>query len=163
MKRTLDVNAMGVLALGFALPSLGGMTYDYLAGLAGGRLNMLENIYVKPVVLSTLSAGIIYLASRYGLVSNSTAVAAAGVSTFLYAASMVKSSGVLSSIPYVGDSLNSNIPSLMGIGGSNFGGYQGGYLGYLGSEHAEMGPQMLDTPTDASLYGVGSSPQVNIF
>lgn len=162
MKKTLDIPAMAVLALGFALPSLGGMVYDKVAAMAPASVvNAVGGRYTKPIVLATTSAGLIYLASRYGMVTNATAATAALVSTFLFAASAVKDSGILSNIPMIGPSLEANIPSLNGIGGGNFGGYSGGYLGYLGND---QGPsEMLDAPVEAQLYGMGSSPQVNIF
>jgi len=106
------------------------------------------------------------LASRYGLVSSQTAVAAATLSTFLYVAGAVKNSGLLDSVPVVRDTL----PSLNGIGGGYLGGYRGGYLGYLGNVethnpgHNGMLYGDAAAGTDqAQLFGVGSAPQVNIF
>ena len=121
--------------------------------------------YVKPAVLIGLSGGLAYMASRYGLVSGQTAVAAATLSTFLYVVGAVKNSGLLDSIPVVRDTL----PSLNGIGGGQLGGYSGGYLGYLGEAHNPGHNGMLygdaSAGTDqAQLFGnVGAAPKVNIF
>ena len=169
---------MGVIALGFALPTLGGMVYDKVASMAPQSVvNAVGGTYTKPLTLAVTSAGLIYLASKYsGMVSNQTALMAATVSTFLFAASAVKSSGLLDKIPYIGTSVANNIPSLNGIGGGYLGGYSGGYLGYLGAGHNDMG--MHHNPghngmlygdaaagTDsAQLFGnVGAAPKVNIF
>ena len=161
---------MGVLALGFALPTLGGMVYDKVASMAPASVvNAVGGTYTKPITLAVTSAGLIYLASKYTGISNSTALMAATVSTFLFAASAVKSSGLLDKIPYVGTSVANNIPSLNGIGGGYLGGYSGGYLGYLGEAHNPVHNGMLygdaDAGTDsAQLFGnVGAAPKVNIF
>ena len=163
---------MGVLALGFALPTLGGMVYDRVASMAPASVvNAVGGKYTKPITLAVTSAGLIYLASKYSdMVSNQTALMAATVSTFLFAASAVKSSGLLDKIPYVGTSVANNIPSLNGIGGGGYlGGYSGGYLGYLGEVHNPGHNGMLygdaDAGTDqAQLFGnVGAAPKVNIF
>ena len=160
---------MAVIGLGFMLPTLGAMVYDKVAAMAPQSVvSALSGTYTKPLVLAGTSAGLIYLASRYsGMVSNQTAVMAATVSTFLFAASALKNSGMLSNLPYIGTALEANIPSFSGIGGGNFGGYQGGYLGYLGNdmggEHTLYGDASAGTD-QAQLFGnVGSSPQVNIF
>ena len=160
---------MGVIALGLMLPTLGAMVYDRVAAKAPPSVvNAFSGTYTKPLVLAGTSAGLIYLASRYsGMVSNQTAALAATISTVLFAASALKNSGMLSNLPFVGPAIEANIPSFSGIGGGNFGGYQGGYLGYLGNdmggEHTLYGDASAGTD-QAQLFGnVGSSPQVNIF
>ena len=164
---------MGVLALGAVLPAAGTYLYNKVtmsSMVPSSVSNFMSGTYTKPAALIVASSGIAYLASRYGLVSSQTAVAAATLSTFLYVAGAVKNSGLLDSVPVVRDTL----PSLNGIGGGYLGGYRGGYLGYLGGAH-DMG--MAHNPghngmlygdaaagTDqAQLFGVGSAPQVNVF
>ena len=157
--------AMGVLALGAVLPA--GATYLYNKVTASTMIpssitSAMGGTYVKPAVLIGLSSGLAYMASRYGLINNQTAVAAATLSTFLYVAGAVKNAGLLSSVPVVAES----IPSLNGMGGY-LGGYSGGYLGYLGNAHADTGMGMElygDAPAE-QLFGtsVGAGPQVNIF
>lgn len=165
MGKVLDPMAMGVLALGAVLPA--GATYLYNKVTSSTMIpssitNAMGGTYVKPAVLIGLSSGLAYMASRYGLINNQTAVAAATLSTFLYVAGAVKNAGLLSSVPLVAES----IPSLNGMGGY-LGGYSGGYLGYLGNAHADTGMGMElygDAPAE-QLFGtsVGAGPQVNIF
>ena len=164
--------AMGVLALGAVLPAAGTYLYNKVTTssmVPSSVSNFMSGTYTKPAVLIGLSGGLAYMASRYGLVSSQTAVAAATLSTFLYVAGAVKNSGLLDSVPVVRDTL----PSLNGIGGGYLGGYRGGYLGYLGAGHEGMSHNpghngMLygdaAAGTDqAQLFGVGSAPQVNVF
>ena len=165
MGKVLDPMAMGVLALGAVLPA--GATYLYNKVTSSTMIpssitSAMGGTYVKPAVLIGLSSGLAYMASRYGLINNQTAVAAATLSTFLYVAGAVKNAGLLSSVPVVAES----IPSLNGMGGY-LGGYSGGYLGYLGDAHADTGMGMElygDAPAE-QLFGtsVGAGPQVNIF
>ena len=165
---------MGVLALGAVLPAAGTYLYNKITMstmVPQGVSNFMSGTYTKPAVLIGLSSGLAYMASRYGLISNQTALAAATLSTFLYVAGAVKNSGLLDSVPVVRDTL----PSLNGIGGGYLGGYSGGYLGYLGGahsnpmhsmggEHAGMLYGDAAAGTDqAQLFGVGSAPQVNVF
>ncbi len=173
MGKILDPMAMGVLALGAVLPAAGTYLYNKITMstmVPQGVSNFMSGTYTKPAVLIGLSSGLAYMASRYGLISNQTAVAAATLSTFLYVAGAVKNSGLLDSVPVVRDTL----PSLNGIGGGGYlGGYSGGYLGYLGGahnpngmggEHAGMLYGDAAAGTDqAQLFGVGSAPQVNVF
>jgi len=165
MKKVLDYPTLGVIALGFMAPSIGGMVYDKIASMPSmsWAVSSFGGTYTKPISLAVLTGGLIYGASSMGLISNNTSVMAAGVATTMIAMSMLKDADVLSSIPIIGTSLQANIPSFNGIGGGRFGGYSGGYLGYLGDEHPTMGNEMLPQPVDAQLYGMGSSPQVNIF
>ena len=170
MGKVFDIPAMGVLALGAVLPAAGTYLYNKVtmsSMVPSSVSNFMSGTYTKPAALIVASSGIAYLASRYGLVSSQTAVAAATLSTFLYVAGAVKNSGLLDSVPVVRDTL----PSLNGIGGGYLGGYRGGYLGYLGSAHDAHNPGhngMLygdaAAGTDqAQLFGVGSAPQVNVF
>lgn len=175
MGKVFDIPAMGVLALGAVLPAAGTYLYNKVtmsSMVPSSVSNFMSGTYTKPAALIVASSGIAYLASRYGLVSSQTAVAAATLSTFLYVAGAVKNSGLLDSVPVVRDTL----PSLNGIGGGYLGGYRGGYLGYLGGAHdSAMNPMhgahngmMLygdaDAGTDqAQLFGVGSAPKVNVF
>jgi len=161
---------MGVLALGAVLPA--GATYLYNKVTASTMIpssitNAMGGTYVKPAVLIGLSSGLAYMASRYGLINNQTAVAAATLSTFLYVAGAVKNAGLLSRVPMV----EASIPSLNGMGGGYLGGYSGGYPGYLGNAHSGMGMEhgmgmelYGDAPAE-QLFGtsVGAGPQVNIF
>ena len=154
---------MAGLAAGFALPVLGGMVYDAVMSKVPGVPSVLQSGYVKTAALAVTSAGLIYAASRYSsMVSTNFALTAATVSTFLFVGSAIKQSGVLSNVPYVNNMLELVPASLSGSSGY-LGGYSGGYLGYLGDEHPTMGNEMLPQPVDAQLYGMGSSPQVNIF
>ena len=168
MGKVLDPMAMGVLALGAVLPA--GATYLYNKVTASTMIpssitSAMGGTYVKPAVLIGLSSGLAYMASRYGLINNQTAIAAATLSTFLYVAGAVKNAGLLSSVPVVAES----IPSLNGMGGGHLGGYSGGYLGYLGEAHNPGHNGMLygdaAAGTDqAQLFGnVGAAPKVNIF
>ena len=162
MKKVLDYPTLGVIALGFMAPSIGGMVYDRVARWAPqSMVSALSGQYTKPISLAVLTGGLIYGANSMGLISNSTSVMAAGVATTLIGMGMLKNSGVLSSIPLIGPSIEANIPSFNGIGGGYLGGYSGGYLGYLGMADGQS--EMLDAPVEAQLYGMGSSPQVNIF
>ena len=157
--------AMGVLALGAVLPA--GATYLYNKVTASTMIpssitSAMGGVYVKPAVLIGLSSGLAYMASRYGLINNQTAIAAATVSTFLYVAGALKNSNLLDSVPMVRDTL----PGINGIGGGHLGGYSGGYLGYLGDAHSgNMGMELYGDAPAEQLFGssVGSSPQVNIF
>ena len=170
MGKVFDIPAMGVLALGAVLPAAGTYLYNKVtmsSMVPSSVSNFMSGTYTKPAALIVASSGIAYLASRYGLVSSQTAVAAATLSTFLYVAGAVKNSGLLDSVPVVRDTL----PSLNGIGGGYLGGYRGGYLGYLGNVGEAHNPGhngMLygdaAAGTDqAQLFGVGSAPQVNVF
>lgn len=168
MGKILDPMAMGVLALGAVLPAAGTYLYNKItmsSMVPNSVSNFMSGTYTKPAVLIGLSSGLAYMASRYGLITSNTAVAAATLSTFLYVAGAVKNSGLLDSVPVVRDTL----PSLNGIGGGNYlGGYSGGYLGYLGEVHNPGHNGMLYGDADAGsdqaqLFGVGSAPQVNIF
>ena len=161
VKKVLDYPTLGVIALGFMAPSIGGMVYDKLKSMPSmsWAVSSFGGTYTKPISLAALTGGLIYGANRLGLISNNTSVMAAGVATTMITMSMLKNSGLLSSVPMVGPYLEANIPSFSGIGGGNFGGYSGGYLGYLGNDIGEMSPEH-DVP---QLYGMGSSPQVNIF
>ena len=165
MQKALDYPTLGVIALGFMAPSIGGMVYDKIASMPSmsWAVSSFGGTYTKPISLAALTGGLIYGANRLGLLSNSASGTAVAVATTMIGMSMLKNSGLLTSIPIIGTSLDANIPSFNGIGGGNFGGYSGGYLGYLGDEHPTMGNEMLSQPVDAQLYGMGSSPQVNIF
>lgn len=154
MKKVFDVPAMGVLALGALLPSAGSYLYNRAMMMGPNSVTQyLGGQYTRPAVMIALSSGIAYMAARYNLVSTSTAVTAATLSTFLLVAGAVKGSGLLDSIPYVRDSL----PGVAGM--HSMAGYRGGYLGYLGN--VEAAPEMLPAPVETQLFG--SSPSFNVF
>ena len=153
MKKVLDVPAMGVVALGMLLPTAGNYLYNTVANSAMVPTNIknaMSGVYVQPVVLATASAGIAYLASRFGLVSTSTAVTAAGVSTLLFAVKALQDADVAGSGLF---------PTFQGA--HSMMGYRrnSGYLGYLGN--VEAAPEMLPAPVETQLFG--SSPSFNIF
>ena len=158
MKKVLDVPAMGVLALGALLPTAGTYLYNTIANstmVPSSITNAMSGQYVQPVVLATASAGIAYLASRMGVVSNSTAVTAATLSTFFFVVKALQDSGVTGSGLF---------PTVQGAHGMM--GYRrnSGYLGYLGNVHSPMGdahPEMLPAPVETQLFG--SSPSFNVF
>ena len=157
MKKVFDVPAMGVLALGALLPTAGSYLYTKIMGstmIPQGIQNTLSGQYVRPAVMIALSSGVAYMASRYNLVSTSTAVTAATLSTFLLVAGAVKNAGLLDQVPNVRDSL----PGVAGMHG--MAGYRGGYLGYLGNVDVA---EQLPAPVETQLFGAGSGPSFNVF
>ena len=161
---------MGVIGLGVLLPFFGGAVYDRVANFMPTTLQeMLEKAYVKPAVLATTSAALIYAASRYSsMISTQTAVAAATISTAIFVGAALKKANVLSKIPLVGNYLD-GFSAGGTLAGGYIGGYSGGYLGYLGEAHNPGHNGMLygdaAAGTDqAQLFGnVGAAPKVNIF
>jgi len=155
---------MGVLAVGAVLPAVAGYTLSKIEGLSMlpvGLRNVLANTYVRTGSLIGLSGLTAYALNRYGMLSTTAAVGATTLATFLYAVGAVKNSGLLSSIPVIGPVVE-QFPSMNGY--HSMAGYRGGYLGYLGNAHGDMGAtEMLDAPVETQLFGVGSSPQYNVF
>ena len=163
MKKVFDIPAMGVLALGALLPTAGTYLYNTIASstmVPSAITNAMSGTYARAGVMIGLSSGVAYLASRMNLVSNSTAVAAATLSTFLLVAGVVQSNF---DIP--GANL---LPSVQGA--HSMMGYRrnSGYLGYLGNVHSgyhspmgEAHPEMLPAPVETQLFG--SSPSFNVF
>ena len=164
MGKVFDSGAMGVLAVGAALPAVAGYALGKIEGLnmlPMGIRNVLGNSYVRAGSLIGLSGLTAYALNRYGMLSMNAAVGATTLATFLYVVGAVKSSGLLSSIPVVGPVVE-QFPSMNGY--HPMAGYRGGYLGYLGNVHSDMGAtEMLDAPVETQLFGVGSSPQYNVF
>ena len=164
MGKVLDTGAMGVLAVGAVLPAVAGYALGKIEGLTmlpGGIRNVLANEYVRAGSLIGLSGLTAYALNKYGMLSMNAAVGATTLATFLYVMGAVKSSGLLSSIPVVGPVVE-QFPSMNGY--HSMAGYRGGYLGYLGNAHGDMGAtEMLDAPVETQLFGVGSSPQYNVF
>tara|TARA_B100000035_G_scaffold302133_1_gene299444 strand:+ start:647 stop:1144 length:498 start_codon:yes stop_codon:yes gene_type:complete len=153
MKKVLDVPAMGVVALGMLLPTAGNYLYNTVANstmVPSSITNAMSGQYVQPVVLATASAGVAYLASRFGLVSTSTAVTAATLSTALFVVKALQDNGVAGSGLF---------PTFQGA--HSMMGYRrnSGYLGYLGN--VEAAPEMLPAPVETQLFG--SSPSFNVF
>ena len=163
---------MGVIGLGFVLPFFGAAVYDRVANMLPNNLTaMLERDYVKPAVLATTSAALIYAVSRYSsMISPQTAVAAATLSTAIFVGAALKRANVLSKVPVIGNYLD-GFSAGDALGSGYLGGYSGGYLGYLGNAHSGMGMEhgmgmelYGDAPAE-QLFGtsVGAGPQVNIF
>ena len=162
MKNSLDTTLLMGIGLGLLLPAASNYLYNKMASskmMPTSITGMMANAYVKPAVLVGFAGAVAYAANRYAGLSGSMAGTGFAVATTLIVVMGAKASGILPDMLVQA----TNWDSLSGLGGGRFGGYSGGYLGYLGDEHPTMGNEMLPQPVDAQLYGMGSSPQVNIF
>jgi hypothetical protein len=163
VKKHMDMSALGVVLAGLALPSVALMVAD--------RVNLTRQLAKVPLVgnyisteIGQLGLGILttsalaYAAVNFAGVNEKTAVAAN-----MTAIGVLTAGVIVSRVPALTQYFQSVSP-IQGYRGS-IAGYRGGYLGYLGSVHEGMGeaPEMLPSPQDAQLFGVGSAPRVNVF
>jgi hypothetical protein len=159
VKDLADVRALGVVALGFGLPTLASAAYSRIeSNLVSLPLigNVLGNEYGRAGVGVVTAAGIAYAATSLGLLNNSEASAAAMIASTMFIVGALKNR-----LPAM---LRDNLPSaFMGAGysGSYVNGYSGGYLGYLGNALDEPATDMATN--EPMLYGVGAAPKINIF
>ena len=161
MKKSLDTATLMGIGIGLLLPAAANYLYNKVSSstmLPNSVSGAMNGAYVKPVVLVGLAGAVAYAANRYAGLDASMAGTGFAVASTLIVLMGAKSAGILPGM--VDQATNWN--GLSGLG-SGFGGYSGGYLGYLGDEHPTMGNEMLPQPVEAQLYGMGSSPQVNIF
>ena len=156
----MDLRAIGVVGMGFALPVVANAVYNRMSTALSrvpGVGMVTGNAYGRAALGTLLAGSVAYLAQAYTPVTMHEAALGATIATTMFVVGAIAQSGIGPSW------LTASLPTadLNGYSGAGYiGGYSGGYLGYLGNIEDDM-------PTDGGnqpmLYGVGSAPAVNVF
>ena len=161
VKKHLDTGAIAMVLGGLALPTIAVSAYQKL-GVSGlidryvptGMQTIVSNPFSQAALGVVTSAALTYGLASAGVMKESTALGMNMIALGVFAAT-----AIARQFPRAGEYLPYNA-SIDGMHSMN--GYRnGGYLGYLGN--VEAAPEMLPSPVDDQLFGVGSAPSFNIF